>query len=162
MNKIKMVLTLVIICSLSGLVLSLVYNYTQPIIIANKERALNQTLKEVLPLAEEFEKMDSEHFQIYKGLKNNNTIGFAILTEAKGFQSTIKILVGIVNDTITKVKIIEQFETPGLGARIEEEGFLNQFESKRLTQLDVDAITGATISSEAVINAIKHIPIQLR
>jgi electron transport complex protein RnfG len=58
--------------------------------------------------------------------------------------------------TITAIKILNQNETPGLGARIIEPEFTRQFSNKDLSALnDIQAITGATISSRAVIEAVK-------
>ncbi len=67
-------------------------------------------------------------------------------------------------ETIASVKIIAQEETPGLGARITEEAFLKKFERKKFlphlklvlrkstTQIhEIDAITGATLTSAALI-----------
>ena len=49
---------------------------------------------------------------------------------------------------------MEHLETPGLGARIEEEEFLDQFIGK---PEKIDAITGATISSTAVIDTVEEL-----
>lgn len=159
-ESIRMILTLVIICILSAITLSITYDKTNPIIQENKVRALKEALKEVLN-ADHFEEIDFQTDKvkkIFKGLDNNNeVIGFVLLSEKAGFQSFIKTLIGVELKTrkITKIKIIEHLETPGLGARIEEDTFLSQFQNQELEKQNVDAITGATISSTAVIESVK-------
>jgi electron transport complex protein RnfG len=54
---------------------------------------------------------------------------------------------------ITNIKILEQSETPGLGTKVGEEFFLEQFRGKDSIE-GVEAISGATISSEAMKRAV--------
>jgi len=79
---------------------------------------------------------------------------------AKGFDGPVAVEVTVDNNTITAIKIgDEQFsETPGLGAKALEEDFQKQFIGKTLPIAleDIDAITGATITSTAVVNAINE------
>ena len=73
-------------------------------------------------------------------------------------------MVGMWKDgTINKVEVTDQKETPGLGTKMAEPAFKNQFEGKNPAKFvlkvkkdggDVDAITAATISSRAVCDAI--------
>ena len=82
-----------------------------------------------------------------------------IKVDAKGYCGPIKMIVSLNSDrTIKSVRIIEQNETAGIGTRITEPGFLKQFEGKTAREVverkGVDAITGATISSDAVIEAV--------
>ncbi|MDP6157078.1 MAG: FMN-binding protein, partial [Candidatus Thermoplasmatota archaeon] len=72
-----------------------------------------------------------------------------------------------INSTveIIKIKILEPIsETPGLGAKILEDGFQREFQGSMLKDVKlngegetdgIDGITGATISSKAVVNGIK-------
>jgi Na+-transporting NADH:ubiquinone oxidoreductase subunit C len=72
-------------------------------------------------------------------------------------------------ETLTGVTIIRQEETPGLGSRIGEQSYLDQFKAKRFTdglrlvtpgrsQADneIDSITGATLSSDAFIGILNN------
>jgi len=77
---------------------------------------------------------------------------------ANGYRGPINMLITIDSeDKISKIKILEHNETEGVGARICEQGFLDQFRGKTADEViarkGVDAITGATISSNAVIEA---------
>ncbi|NLJ86277.1 MAG: FMN-binding protein [Firmicutes bacterium] len=99
----------------------------------------------------------------YRGLDaDGNTVGIAFAVDGNGFGGNIRMMVGLdpVTRKLTKVKVLDHLETPGLGARITEQAFLHQFENKSLDDAftaknDVDAITGATVSSQAVAATIK-------
>ena len=94
---------------------------------------------------------------------------------------TMKALVSTTTDltTIIDFAIVDQMETPGLGARIEEEWFLSQFRGKKIIQRPDDAddvtipyefiaetlspendlqlrrVTGATITSDSVLRMLR-------
>jgi len=155
----RMVLVLVIICVLSAIALSVTYEKTIYIIEDRKLADLRASLNEVYPSDSHIE------IDVPKELSEKNVKqmfkakdGLILLIEQPGFQSNIKVLVGIdtLKKQITNIKILEHLETPGLGARIEEPQFLAQFKNQKLEQQKIDAITGATISSKAVIDAIKE------
>ncbi len=101
--------------------------------------------------------------EIYRGLDaNGKTAGVAFVVDANGFGGTIRMIVGLdpAARKLNKVKVLEHSETPGLGARITEPAFLRQFENKSIddgfvAKQDVDAITGATVSSIAVASTLK-------
>ena len=165
MNEtIRMVSVLVIICILSAIALSLTYESTINIINERRSEELQSALNEVYP-SETFEEADVPEGLLEKNVKQmfKAKDGLVLLIEQPGFQSNIKILVGIdtIKKQITDIKILEHLETPGLGSRIEEPGFLSQFKNKELEQQKFDAITGATISSSAIINAVKAVSMQI-
>lgn len=97
--------------------------------------------------------------EVKKCIKGRN-IGYIVESYGKGYSSYINVLVSVDKDfTVQKVSILHHAETPGLGDEIEKDYFLNQFAGKtvdhlivqkRETQEDIQAITGATISSRAV------------
>ena len=154
----KMVLVLVVICILSAVSLSITYENTIDIIEERKAAELKAALNEVYP-SESFKEIEVPEELSKKNVKQmfQANEGLVILMEQPGFQSNILVLIGVdlVKKQLTNIKIVEHLETPGLGSRIEEEGFLSQFRNRKLEQQDFDAITGATISSAAVINAVK-------
>ncbi len=100
---------------------------------------------------------------IYRGMDDaGKTTGIAFAVDGNGFGGPIRLMVGLDPATrrLNRVKVLDHLETPGLGARITEQTFLGQFESKSLDDAftakgDVDAITGATVSSQAVAATIK-------
>ena len=94
-----------------------------------------------------------------------------VLAEGQGYAGPIKMLVGIAPDLsrVLGIEVIESTETPGLGARINEEEFQNQFRGLstrggveyvkgKAPQSDnqIQAITGATISSRTVVRIVNE------
>ena len=87
-------------------------------------------------------------------------IGYIAEGYGKGYSSYIHILTSVdKNFIVKKISILGHGETPGLGDEIEKDYFINQFEGKTSDNLivikgeapdQIEAITGATISSRAV------------
>lgn len=175
----RLILVLTTTAVLSGLLLSFLNLHTRPLIVAHQNRVLNDALSSVLPGCDKIEEQFYDNKQFYFGYdKGENVKGIAFLTEGNGFQSKLRILVGMnANLTqIVKIRILEQKETPGLGTKIETdpssktspEWFPNQFDGLNITRKiayvknqtpdksngEIMAITGATISSKAVIDII--------
>jgi Na+-translocating ferredoxin:NAD+ oxidoreductase subunit G len=106
--------------------------------------------------------------QYFKAQKDKNTIGYCIKVVGNGYSGYIRMIAGIdLNGVIKGVRVLEHYETPGLGARIDEikpgekdAWFLRQFGGKDAKAIavkqNIDAITGATISSKAVTDAIRE------
>ena len=97
--------------------------------------------------------------QVTKGVSEvyqaENNAGWVITSEDQGYGGTMKIITGFdTNGLITNIKILEQSETPGLGTKVGEDYFLEQFLGEDTVD-EVEAISGATISSEAMKRAVK-------
>ena len=100
----------------------------------------------------------------------NNILGVAVTAEEPGFQQEVRLLIGFEpsSGTLIGFKVLAQKETPGLGDKIERDTvFVSQFAGRIAPLKDVKArnaadlsqvntITGATISSRAVIRIINH------
>lgn len=175
----RLILVLTATAILSGSLLSFLNIHTLPLIKAHQQQVLNDALSGVLPGSVKIEEKIFANHPYYFGYNQKQQLqGIAFLAEGNGFQSKLRILVGMDPglSTITKIKILEQKETPGLGTKIENdpssktdaEWFPNQFEKlnaeKSLSYVknqkpdksagEIMAITGATISSKAVIDII--------
>ncbi|MCM8784017.1 MAG: RnfABCDGE type electron transport complex subunit G [Candidatus Omnitrophica bacterium] len=153
---------LMLVCLTASLILSFTYKKTNPLIIIQKEKEEKEALSTVYPEGENFKKLDN-HYLVYKDEK---PIGFVIRVSAKGYAGPIEMLVGFNQEgTIQGVNVLEQKETPGLGARIsevkygeKEPWFLSQFKHKNIKELNlskINAISGATISSRAIIEGVR-------
>ena len=165
----RLIVVLGIVCMAAGGVLASVYKLTlKPIQIAEKKEK-EKAIKAVVPSMEgEPQEKKSEDGSIYYiGLKNNNKVGTAIPVYSEdGYSGRIDLILGL--DELGKISglyVLKHLETPGLGSKIGETKFKKQFLGKNLTNYkfsvkkdggDVDAISGATISSRAVSNAIKQ------
>ncbi|MCM8795483.1 MAG: FMN-binding protein [Candidatus Omnitrophica bacterium] len=151
-------LVLALICMIAAGLLATVNSFTKAKILAQGQKEEEVGLREVMPEAFQFEPIKSQTGEIlyYKASdKEGRPVGIVFKAEGKGYSSTITTLVGMRDDfSISAIKILSQNETPGLGARVSEEDFAGQFKNKKDLN-DVCAITGATISSKAVIEAVK-------
>lgn len=149
-----------LICLLAGGLLALVNALTQPKILAQANAEEEKSLTEVLPCALRFDPIKSTNSEViyYKAYdKDNQQVGVAFKAQGKGYSSIIETMVGMsLSGKILAIKIITQNETPGLGNRVTENQFLNQFMNKDILELNkVQAITGASISSAAVIKSVE-------
>jgi electron transport complex protein RnfG len=124
-----------------------------------KEQKIQRMLFEIFPNMTEHT-LEGDIYMIYS---NETEIGFAFLAVGKGYGGLIDILVGLENETTIKgVTIVSHLESPGLGARITESVFTDQFAGVNIADValrlkggEIDAVTGATISSRAVVDAIR-------
>lgn len=154
------VLVLVVICALIGTALALVNHATAPVIAANTEKANNETYFSVLPEADAFTPLDCTVEGVTACLKANNGAGYVVMAQAKGYGGQVPAAVAFDNDgNILRVQMMENSETPGLGTRVREDAFQDQFAgmtAQEKTLDDIDAITGATISSRAALSALNE------
>lgn len=153
----------------SAFFLSLMADYAYPLIEKNREARLRKSIYTVLPETKTYHLVNNEN-NIYKGLnKDSIGTGYAFVAEGGGYQGIIKIMIGIdiLKKKISGLKILENVETPGLGSKISSDKFQNQFIGKLLNKpieyilnknpqapFEIQAITGATISTRAVVNIV--------
>jgi electron transport complex protein RnfG len=176
-SAVKLAATLALAGFLSGAAIVAVYEATLPVIEANAAARLEAAVLEVLPGATRMEGRTwtetglapaDEGANIYAGFdEGGRLLGYAIPASGGGFQDTIAIIFGY-NPERTQVvgyRVLESRETPGLGDRIfKDPAFVGAFSGLEagadlvLTKPgaaanpgEVDAISGATISSRAVI-----------
>ena len=143
-NKIgKPIVVLCLICVVITGALAATNSATAPVIKAAEEAAAQAARTELLPEATGFTLVEGE----FEGVSD------------KGYSSTVVVMVAFDPDgTIKQVKIQSQGETAGVGTKIENESFWSQYtglpaETITLDQ-QVDRITGASISSSAVNDAV--------
>lgn len=159
-------LILLSICLVASLVLSVTNKFTQPRIEAQEIAEEKNSLVEVFPQAGDFEEKESDGGRYYIAKKDNEELGYIIKATNKGYGGPITMLVGFdAAGEIKGMKILSHAETPGLGAKINEvrygetgPWFLRQFAGKNAREIsldDIQAITAATISSQAVIEGVK-------
>jgi electron transport complex protein RnfG len=175
----KMIVVLTALTMIAGGLLSYWDGITGPKIEAYRLEQLKLAIAEVLPSHERYDELTGEGMILYVGKNTSEPepVGIAFEAVGNGFQGKISIMVGISVDfqTINAIKILEQLETPGLGTKIVVDPsnkqdpfwFPNQF--KMLTSLplievvknatpskpnEIQAITGATISSQAIATII--------
>ncbi len=158
----KKSLILGVISFFAGVFLSFTYILTKPIIAQQKLNAEQESISLLLPNVSRVEKKEDEGMVYYRCYDNGELIGYALIASIIGYSSEIKIMVAIDKHKMIKgIKVLEQQETPGLGAKIAESWFEDQFKEKKIEDLiigkGIDAISGATISSKAVTDATKKV-----
>lgn len=175
-DLIKMVVVLLVICTTSGVVLSYVneatkapreYQYIkfvqEPSIKAVLSDYDNDPVKERIKLAVgEDEEGNPIELVVFPAKKGGETQAIAYSAAAKGYHDLIEVMVGVDPEgKLTGISIMTHTETPGLGARIVEPDFTDQFAGLDLetTKLSaeggkVDTLSGATFSTVGVITAV--------
>lgn len=172
MSSARMVVLLLIIGVLSGGILAGVYEVANPLIQKNRQKELAKAIFEVLPRARSYQKVKKENVLFYQGLdENKKLVGIAFVAQGPGFQGAIKMMVGMDNSLrkLTGLRVLENVETPGLGGKITEEWFQDQFKGisvspsveyvknqKPTKPNQIEAISGATISSRAIVDALNR------
>lgn len=171
-NIIKDALILFAITVCSGLLLGFTHTVTEKPIQEQQIKIRKEALNSVLSDST-FEQVEAELTEesvikeIYLAKRNDEIIGYAFkLITKEGYGGEIELIVGInSNATISGIDIIKHSETPGLGANADGDKFKDQYKGKPTNQLsvvkdgadsdtEIDAISGATISSRAVTNAV--------
>lgn len=175
-NTQKMILVLTVITMFAGGLLSTWDGVTKPRIEAYRLEQLKMAISEVLPAYDHYDEITKDGVILYIGKANDSDepVGIAFEAVGNGFQGKISIMVGIDKDfsKLSGIKILEQIETPGLGTKIVEDPtnkqdnfwFPNQFKQllvdpaieviknvKPSKPNEIQAITGATISSKSVV-----------
>lgn len=136
MNALHIISVLFFISVASAVVITLTFNLTSPIIAANEEERLLNTLQMLMPDAEEFEiitlEKDEESRDVYLGKKGDDILGIAMPATGTGFatfgDADVHILTLFYPDgTIGEVALQSHSQTPGIGDAIENPEFLSQF-----------------------------------
>lgn len=179
-ETVKLGLTLFVITAISALILSLSNGVTAPIIeeAAKNKEALAKA--EILDGADEFEELDQAKFEELKkalpeleevnlGKANGQEVGYTFKAKTIGYKGDIEFLLGISNEgEIKGLKFLSHGETPGLGANIEKPFFYESFKDKSVAEdlmasktpkgeSEVQALTSATITTDAVVGKINSI-----
>lgn len=180
----RLALTLGFAGLVSGLTLVGAYQLTLPRIQANQAAALKRAVFEVLPGAETMQSLSwrdgalipvpegEREGDLYAGYRaDGSLVGYAIPGSGPGFQDTIAILHGYdpARERVVGMEVLESRETPGLGDKIfKDQEFVAQFrdlavdpplelvKAGRTEPHQVDSITGATISAQAVVRIINQ------
>lgn len=174
-TSMRMIIVLTLIAILSGGILSLWNDVTAPRIEQNRLKVLKQAITLVLPGIDHYqEQLLPDQSILYMGIKEGNDapVGYAFKAIGNGFSPDLTLMVGTSPDfsRITGIEVLEHTETPGLGNKIEDQWFKDQFKGlysglnadravvKNVKPADpekgIQAVSGATISSKAVVTIV--------
>ncbi|MFZ9052092.1 MAG: FMN-binding protein [Woeseiaceae bacterium] len=185
-SSLRLVLTLALAGLISGVAIIGIYESTLPTITANKARELREAVFKVLPAVSQMqalvhrdgelvaaEAVAKDEPVVYGGYdEHGDFVGYAIPGAGPGFQDTIGLLYGYTPDQklVVGMEVLESRETPGLGDKIYKDAdFVAGFSALSIEPEiiavksgtksqpnEIDAITGATISSKAVVRIINE------
>ena len=176
-NIINLGVRLLIVCAISAGGLALLNAKTSPIIAEYKRMEQELARKEVMPTASGgvFVLKDSTgdlpYYEAYSDPAGTQLVGYVFTTAQKGYSSTVETVVGVdLQWKIAGIKVTSQQETPGLGTKSTEikygekdPWFQRQFRTKPAELIKVDkdggdiqSITGATITSRTITDAIRN------
>lgn len=162
----QIAINLIITCLVSGLIIGLVYYFTAPIAAEKKEISKQESMRSLVSDADNFRAVPDKE-QWFTAEKDGKIIAYVVPGESKGYGGEIKMLVAVKPDgEVIDYSITTSNETPGLGDNASKEPFKNEFKGKKEANLtvtkdasdkdDIQAMTGATISSRAVTLAVKN------
>jgi electron transport complex protein RnfG len=178
-NILRLVVVLTTICVAAAISLALVYDATkEPIAQSLREEKL-QAIRAVLPdydnqpdqqvqsiILGKDKRGREQKVEFYIATRQGKWVGTAFASPAKGFGGKMLVMLGVTPDKkLNRIKILSHRETPGLGAKVERTKFVDQFGGKSLAEGElkvkkdggeIDAVTGATISSRAVCRAVSE------
>jgi len=162
----KVAINLIGACLISGVIIGIVYFITAPIAVQKSEMMTQESMKALVNDADAFNKVSGKE-EWFTAEKDGKVIAYVVPGESKGYGGAIKMLVAVSNDgKVIDYSILTSNETPGLGSKAAEEPFKGQFKGKQAETLtvtkdasnteNIQAMTGATISSKAVTLAVKN------
>ncbi len=168
--------SLFVICLCVTALLAVTNAVTKDAIAYQQELSAAESRQAVCPDAVDFEKVeyDVQGVECYKALdESGNLIGYAISSVSRGYGGDVKVMTGInaEDGSVIAINVYDNSgETPGLGVNTSGEKFTSQFvglssgtgvtvdkdAGKNPDSVAVDSVTGATISSRAVTNAVNQ------
>ncbi|MHC6179477.1 RnfABCDGE type electron transport complex subunit G [Clostridium sp. JNZ X4-2] len=157
---------LTITCFISGIILAGIYYVTAPVAAQKQIQIKNDTMKVLVSNADDFKTVNGKK-DWYSAQKGNKTIAYVVPAVTKGYGGDINMLVAVTPDgKVIDFNIISHNETPGLGANASQDSFRGQFKDKKSDNLtvtkdksnkkNIQAMTGATITSRAVTKGVKE------
>ena len=185
-GPVRLVATLAIAGLISGIGIVSIFEATLPTITLNKARELREAVFRVVPGVSQIQRLiyedgvlipsdaqSKDKQPIYAGYDGDGRfVGYAIPGAGPGFQDTIGLLYGYdpVDRQVRGMEVLDSRETPGLGDKIyKDKDFVANFKElsvepaivavkkgKKSKPNEIDAITGATISSKAVVKILNQ------
>ena len=171
MDKLKGIVVLAVISLFSAASLAVMYDKTLSTIEENQRQFERKAVRVVFEWGQRIDEKaagDLKYFEVFG--EGEKLLGYAILGNGGGYQGNIGLLLGVTPDLrkCVGIYVVDSNETPGLGARIvTDEKWRAQFKDADLTQelkvvkggagdstTTIDSITGATISSKAVVSIV--------
>ncbi len=173
-DMLKMILTLTVICGLSGFTLAALRDVT-----AKRVEDQELTYVQGPSIAEVFSSYDNnpvkdrKNFKlpgsdrtitVFPAIKDGKLSGVALERFSSGYGGDLGVMVGfdIKADQLSGIGITAMKETPGVGSRVSKHGFTKQFSGQPVARIDltskggkIEGVAGATVSSTAAVGAVR-------
>jgi len=167
----NMVLCLTVVCLVCSAILALVYAVTADPIKAAEQKALVESISQVLPdggslsdvATAEFE---GQKYDYYVSTTDGVPAAYAVKSTTIGFGGPLTLMVGVLPDgSVYNTSVLSHTETPGLGAKCSTDAkFMSQWQGLGADKVikvtkdggDIDAITASTITSRAYALAVSN------
>lgn len=179
-----------LLCLCFGSALAAVHVVLSPAIEENKINETLERVPELIPGGDidmgdleivsrqvQVEKLGrSANYAVYEATLEGERMGWVVKSAGQGYADRIELLVGLDSDadSISGLFILEQKETPGLGNKVVENRWRGQFKGKPAggglvvtksgasAPSEIDAVTGATISSRSVVQIVNTVLADVR
>ncbi|QAT50451.1 RnfABCDGE type electron transport complex subunit G [Caproiciproducens sp. NJN-50] len=164
----KPTMILVAICLVMTALLAFTNMATKDTIAAQNAKDAEESRRVALPTAESFEQ-SAKNEDCYVGKKGSDIAGYVFTTEASSYGGKIQVMTGIDKDgKVTGVILLSTSDTPGLGLNAQKDSFRDQYKQKApekgfevvkgggAKEGQINAMTGATITSKAVTTAVNE------
>jgi RnfABCDGE-type electron transport complex G subunit len=156
LRKLSPIMFITLVVLISVILLTITESFTS----AQLHRQVAKKIEAMFP---EMTNYDFEN-DLYILYADGDKIGYAFLAAGAGYGGEISILVGLEDaETVKGLIIVSHQESPGIGSRITESDFTDQFVGLNINDValkqdggQIDGLTGATISSQAVVDAVRE------
>lgn len=172
-NHVKIGIILCIVTTIAGVLLGFSYEGTKELIKENSKidkKELQALMPEATSVKTSNLDLSSNEYvkEILEGVNNDVPCGYLIKAVSKGFHGDVEIMVSLnLEGSVNAIKILSHSETPGVGSKIEKKDFSDKFQLKKGDKLslvknssskanEVEGISGATVSSTAVVNGVNE------
>jgi len=170
---IKPALALFIIAAVTTTMLVYAFSLTKEPIANQRKKTQEKTMKAIFPYATAFREIVSEKQgdidKVFESSNGDVILGVVVELSPSGYSGNIQMMVGLskTQNQIAGIRILKHTETPGLGALSVKEEFYRKYDNRRIEPLrvirsgiagqnEIQAITGATITSRAITNAVNE------
>ena len=154
-ETLKPIVVLTVICIIASLALGFTNEVTAPLIEQAKLAAAEATRKEMLPDATEFTELSCDISHVDSVYKDEGGTGYVITASANGYGGAVGVTVGFnASGEIIAVKVDASSETSTVGGKTALPSYTDGFLGLTGGADSVDTISGATISSKAVLKAV--------
>jgi len=161
----RITLNLAITCFISGVIIAGAYAITEPVAAAERVKAKNDAMKALAKDAESFEPIDGKEGW-HAAIRDGKVIAYIVPTSGKGYAGVIEMLAAVTPEgKAMDFSVLKHSETPGLGDKMLVPKFRKQFAGKEVKDMEVvkvptdkniQALTGATITTRAVTNGMRQ------